>query len=172
MCARMGAVTGKGLSDLIRERFGLRWSAFTTLAFFLANTGITITEFIRIGAAAELFGIPRWLAVPPMALLIWWLVTHGSYGRVEKLFIVLSLVFLSYIVTVFIIGPDWNEIGRALVTPDLRQARDTAYLAALVALIGTTITPYMQLYVQSTVVEKGVTPSDYKYARLDAISGS
>ena len=95
MVARMGTVTGKGLNDLIRERFGLRWSAFATVAFFIANTATTITEFIGIGMAAELFGIPRWIAVPPMAVLVWWLVTQGSYNRVEKLFIALSLVFFS-----------------------------------------------------------------------------
>ena len=171
MCARMGAVTGKGLSDLIREQFGLRWSAFATLILFIANTGVTITEFVGIGAAAELFGIPRWLAVPPMAVLIWWLVTHGSYARVEKLFTLLTLAFFSYFVTVFLINPPWGEIGLAVVTPDLGRVTDSGYLATLVALIGTTITPYIQLYTQSSVVEKGVTPSNYKYERVDVIGG-
>ena len=172
MCARMGAVTGKGLSDLIRERFGLRWSAFATLAFFIANTGTVITEFVGIGAAAELFGIPRWLAVPPMALLLWWLVTKGSYDRVEKIFVLLSLVFLAYIVTAIYVHPPWGTIGHALIVPDLSKVRDAAYLSSLVALIGTTITPYMQLYAQSSIVEKGVTPSDYKYARVDVVTGA
>jgi Mn2+/Fe2+ NRAMP family transporter len=171
MCARMGAVTGKGLSDLIRERFGLRWSAFATVILFIANTGVTITEFVGIGAAAELFGIPRWLAVPPMAVLVWWLVTKGSYARVEKLFTLLTLAFFSYFVTVFLINPPWGEIGRAMVTPDLGRVGDSGYLATLVALIGTTITPYIQLYTQSSVVEKGVTPADYKYERVDVIGG-
>jgi NRAMP (natural resistance-associated macrophage protein)-like metal ion transporter len=172
MCARMGAVTGKGLSDLIRERFGLRWSAFATLILFVANTGTTITEFVGIGAAAELFGIPRWLAVPPMALLIWWLVTKGSYARVEKLFILLAMVFLSYVATVIIINPPWAAIGQALVTPDFSRLTAAGYLPNLVALIGTTITPYMQLYVQSSVVEKGVTPADYKYERAEVLGGT
>jgi Mn2+/Fe2+ NRAMP family transporter len=173
MCARMGAVTGKGLGDLIRERFGLRWSAFATLAFFVANAGTTITEFVGIGAAAELFGIPRWIAVPPMAALLWWLVTKGSYNRVEKLFIALSLVFFSYIISAFIIPHiSWLEIGHSLITPDLTRLGEAGYLSVLVALIGTTITPYMQLYVTSSVVEKGVTPADYKYERVDVISGS
>jgi NRAMP (natural resistance-associated macrophage protein)-like metal ion transporter len=172
MCARMGAVTGKGLSDLIRERFGLRWSAFATLILFIANTGTTITEFVGIGAAAELFGIPRWLAVPPMALLIWWLVTKGSYARVEKLFILLAMVFLSYVATVVIINPPWGTIGQALVTPDFSRFGAAGYLPNLVALIGTTITPYMQLYVQSSVVEKGVTPADYKYERAEVLGGT
>jgi len=173
MCARMGAVTGKGLSDLIRERFGLRWATFATLALLIANTGTTITEFVGIGAAAELFGIPRWLAVPPMAALLWWLVTKGSYNRVEKLFIALSLVFFSYIISSFIIPHiSWATIGQSLITPDLSKIGDAGYLSVLVALIGTTITPYMQLYVTSSVVEKGVTPADYKYERVDVISGS
>ncbi len=172
MCARMGAVTGKGLSDLIRERFGLRWSAFATLILFIANTGTTITEFVGIGAAAELFGIPRWLAVPPMALLVWWLVTKGSYARVEKLFILLAMVFLSYVATVLVIDPPWAAIGHALVTPDFSRISDAGYLPTLVALIGTTITPYMQLYVQSSVVEKGVTPADYKYERAEVLGGT
>ncbi|HMA34347.1 MAG TPA: Nramp family divalent metal transporter [Chloroflexia bacterium] len=171
MCARMGAVTGKGLADLIREQFGLRWAAFATLVFFVANTGVTITEFVGLGAAAELFGIPRWLAVPPLAVLVWWLVTQGSYARVEKLFIALSLVFLSYVVTVFIIQPNWGTIGHALVIPDLTQLGAMGYLSTLVALIGTTITPYMQLYQQASVVEKGVTPSRYPYERFDVIIG-
>jgi NRAMP (natural resistance-associated macrophage protein)-like metal ion transporter len=172
MCARMGAVTGKGLNDLIRERFGLRWSAFASLTFFIANTATTITEFVGIGAAAELFGIPRWIAVPPMAVLIWWLITGGSYSRVEKLFIALSLVFFSYIITVFIIHPDWGAIGHGLLVPDLGRIGEAGYLTTLVALIGTTITPYMQLYAQASVVEKGVTPSDYKYERFDIVVGS
>ena len=171
MCARMGAVTGKGLSDLIREQFGLRWSAFATLILLAANTGVTITEFVGIGAAADLFGIPRWLAVPPMALLLWVLITQGSYARVEKLFIALTLVFISYIVTVIIINPPWGVIGQALITPDLSKLTTAGYLPTVVALIGTTITPYIQLYTQSSVVEKGVTPADYKYERVDVIGG-
>ena len=172
MCARMGAVTGKGLSDLIRERFGMRWSALVTLALFLGNSAIVITEFVGIGAAAELFGIPRWLAVPPMALLIWWLVTKGSYDRVEKIFVLLSLAFLAYIITAFIVQPPWGDIVHAMLVPDLSKVRDAAYLTSLVAVIGTTISPYMQLYAQSSIVEKGVTPADYKYERVDTITGA
>lgn len=169
MCARMGAVTGKGLSDLIRERFGLRWATFATLALLIANTGTTITEFVGIGAAAEIFGIPRWIAVPLMALLIWRLVTLGSYGRLEKIFLVMTAVFFSYVLAVFLAHPDWNTVLKSTVTPAFQL--DPSFLNFFVALIGTTITPYIQLYTQSSVVEKGVTPSDYRYERFEVIAG-
>jgi Mn2+/Fe2+ NRAMP family transporter len=171
MCARMGAVTGKGLGELIRERFGLRWAAFATLILFVANVGTTITEFVGIGAAAELFGLPRWLAVPPLAVLVWRLVTHGSYDRVQALFIGLSLVFLSYVVTVFLIGPDWGEIGRALVVPRLSELGAAGAVSTVVAMIGAAITPYVPLYTQAGVVEKRVTLATYKYERVDVIGG-
>src|SRR5690349_20508867 len=169
MCARMGAVTGKGLSDLIRERFGLRWATFATLALLIANGGTTITEFVGIGAAAEIFGIPRWIAVPLMALLIWRLVTLGSYGRLEKIFLVMTAVFFSYVLAVFLSHPDWNTVLKSTVTPTFQL--DPSFLNFFVALIGTTITPYIQLYTQSSVVEKGVTPSDYRYERFEVIIG-
>ncbi len=169
MCARMGAVTGKGLSDLIRERFGLRWATVATLALLIANGGTTITEFVGIGAAAEIFGIPRWIAVPLMALLIWRLVTLGSYGRLEKIFLVMTAVFFSYVLAVFLAHPDWNTVLKSTVTPTFHL--EPGFLNFFVALIGTTITPYIQLYTQSSVVEKGVTPSDYRYERFEVIVG-
>ncbi len=171
MCARMGAVTGKGLGELIRKRFGLRWAAFATLILFVANLGTTITEFIGLAAAAELFGLPRWLAVPPLAVLVWRLVTQGSYDRVQTLFIGLSLVFLSYVAAVFLIGPDWGAIGQALVVPRLGELGAAGAVASVVALIGAAITPYVPVYTQASVVEKGVTPADYKYERVDVIGG-
>jgi len=171
MCARMGAVTGKGLGELIRERFGLRWATVATLIFLVANLGTTITEFVGIGAAAELFGLPRWLAVPPLAVLVWRLVTHGSYDRVQTLFIGLSLVFLSYVGAVFLIGPDWGAIGRALVVPRLDALGAAGALSTVVAMIGAAITPYVPLYTQAGVVEKRVTPATYKYERVDVIGG-
>jgi Mn2+/Fe2+ NRAMP family transporter len=169
MCARMGAVTGKGLSDLIRERFGVRWATFATIALFVAGAGTTITEFVGIGAAAEIFGIPRWLAVPPMAFLIWRLVTRGSYGRLERIFLAMTAVFFSYVVAVFFAAPHWDEVARAAFAPNVKL--DPAFLNFFVALIGTTITPYIQLYTQASVVEKGVTPSDYPYERFEVIAG-
>ncbi len=169
MCARMGAVTGKGLSDLIREQFGAAWTLLAVLVLLVANTGITISEFVGIAAALDLFGIPSWLSVPPVALLVWWLVTKGSYRVVERIFMLMSLVFLSYIVAAFMARPNWGEVGRAFVTPSI--SFQPPVLLTLVALIGTTITPYMQLFVQSSVVEKGVTPRDYKYTRFDTVFG-
>jgi Mn2+/Fe2+ NRAMP family transporter len=169
MCARMGAVTGKGLSDLIREQFGASWAMLAVLVLLIANAGVTISEFVGIAAAADLFGIPGWLAVPPIALLVWWLVTSGSYRTVEKVFMLMSLVFFTYIIAAFLAKPDWGQVGTAIIQPKIDLA--PVALQALVALIGTTITPYMQLFVQSTVVEKGVTLSDYKYTRFDTVFG-
>jgi Mn2+/Fe2+ NRAMP family transporter len=169
MCARMGAVTGKGLMDLIREQFGVGWSMLAVLVILIANTGVTISEFVAIAAVAELLGLPGWLVVPPAAFLIWWLITQGSYKRVEKVFVAFALVFLSYVAAAFLAKPDWGQVGAAFFHPTI--SLEPTYLAALVALIGTTITPYIQLYEQSSVVEKGVTPRDYKYTRFDAIFG-
>lgn len=169
MCARMGAVTGKGLSDLIREQFGASWAMLAVLVLLIANAGVTISEFVGIAAAADLFGIPGWLAVPPIALVVWWLVTSGSYRTVEKVFMLMSLVFFTYIIAAFLAKPDWGQVGTAIIQPKIDLA--PVALQALVALIGTTITPYMQLFVQSTVVEKGVTLSDYKYTRFDTVFG-
>lgn len=170
MCARMGAVTGKGLSDLIRERFGVRWMALVMLALLIANGGITISEFLGIAAASELFGIPRFVAVPVAACAIWWLVVKGSYKRVERIFLLMSLVFLGYIVSAFLAKPVWGDIARATIRPSF--SFDAAYLFTFVAIVGTTISPYMQVYVQSSVVEKGVTAEDYALTRADVWTGT
>jgi NRAMP (natural resistance-associated macrophage protein)-like metal ion transporter len=117
MCARMGAVTGKGLSDLIRERFGVRWTALIMLSLLIANAGVTVSEFVGIAAAAELFGVSRFVAVPLAAILVWWLVAKGSYKKVEKAFLLMSLVFLGYIISAFLSRPDWSAVGVGLVKP-------------------------------------------------------
>ncbi|HKV08146.1 MAG TPA: Nramp family divalent metal transporter [Thermoanaerobaculia bacterium] len=170
MSARMGAVTGKGFSDLIRESFPLRTTALILLTLLVANAGIIASEFIGIAAGAELFGISRYIAVPVAAVLVWLLVTRGSYGWVEKIFLVLTLAFLSYVGAAFLARPDWGEVFAATVEP--RPRLEVGYLHILIALIGTTISPYMQLYVQSSVVEKGVTPEEYRYTRFDVIAGT
>jgi NRAMP (natural resistance-associated macrophage protein)-like metal ion transporter len=170
MCARMGAVTGKGLADLIRERFGVRWTAFVMLALLIANAGVTVSEFVGIAAATELFGIPRFLSVPISAVGIWWLVVKGSYQRVERAFLLMSLVFLGYIVSALLAKPDWSAVAVGLVKPSF--SFEYAYLFTFVAVVGTTISPYMQVYVQSSVVEKGVTPEDYGRTRLDVWIGT
>jgi NRAMP (natural resistance-associated macrophage protein)-like metal ion transporter len=170
MCARMGAVTGKGLSDLIREQFGVRWTTLVVLVLLVANAGVTISEFVGVAAAAQLFGIPGWIAVPPVALLIWWSITQGSYKVVERIFLLLSLILFSYVAAAFLAGPNWTEVGASFFTPSISLKPQD--LQVMVALIGTTITPYMQLFVQSSVVEKGVTPRDYKYSRFDTVFGA
>jgi NRAMP (natural resistance-associated macrophage protein)-like metal ion transporter len=170
MCARMGAVTGKGLADLIRERFGVRWTALVMLALLIANAGVTVSEFVGIAAATELFGVSRFLSVPLSAICIWWLVVKSSYQRVERVFLLMSLVFLGYIISAFLARPDWSAVAVGLVKPTL--SFDYAYLFTLVAVVGTTISPYMQVYVQSSVVEKGVTPEDYGRTKMDVWVGT
>ena len=170
MSARLGAVTGKGFSDLVRENFSLRATALILLTLFVANAGIIVSEFVGIAAAAELFGVSRYIAVPVAAVLVWLLITRGSYGRVEKIFLSLTLVFFAYIAAAFLAQPDWNAVLQQTIDPSIRWNAD--YMRLLIALIGTTISPYMQLYVQSSVVEKGVTPADYRYTRFDVIMGT
>jgi len=170
MCARMGAVTGKGLADLIRERFGVRWTAFVMLALLIANGGVTVSEFVGIAAATELFGVPRFISVPIAAISIWWLIVKGSYKRVERVFLLMTLVFLGYVVSAFLAEPEWGTVAAELVRP--RFSLDRAYLFTLVAIVGTTISPYMQVYVQSSVVEKGVTPEEYQRTRIDVWVGT
>jgi Mn2+/Fe2+ NRAMP family transporter len=170
MSARMGAVTGKGFSDLVRESFSLRGTAFLLLTLLIANSGIIVSEFIGIAAAAELFGVSRYIAVPLAAVLIWLLVTRGSYGRVERIFLFLTLAFLAYVGAAFLARPDWKAVLVATTHPRLHW--EPGYLQLLVALVGTTLSPYMQLFVQSSVVEKGVTPHDYHYTRFDVIVGT
>ncbi len=169
MCVRMGVVTGQGLADLIREQFGVRWTALIMLALVVANAGIIIAEFIGIAQAGELLGISRYITIPLSALAIWWLVVRGTTKSVERVFLLMSLVFLAYIFSAFMAKPDWLVVGKSIVTPSFHV--DSAYLFTVVALIGTTITPFMQIYVQSSVVEKGLDNEDLGMARADAILG-
>src|SRR6266478_5391390 len=170
MCARMGAVTGKGLSDLIRERFGVRWTAFVMLALLIANAGVTVSEFVGIAAAMELFGVPRFVSVPLSAFAIWWLVVKSSYQRVERVFLLMSLVFLGYIVSAFLAHPDWGTIAHELIRPKINLT--PGYLFTIVAVIGTTISPYMQVFIQSSVVDKRVTVDEYALTRADVWAGT
>ena len=170
MCARMGAVTGKGLADLIRERFGVRWTALIMLALLVANAGVTVSEFVGIAAATELFGISRFVTVPMAAIGIWWLIVKGSYKKVERAFLLMTLVFLGYIVSAFLSRPDWGAVAVGLVKPTFRF--EHAFLFTFVAVIATTISPYMQVYVQSSVVEKGVTIEDYVRTKIDVWVGT
>jgi Mn2+/Fe2+ NRAMP family transporter len=169
MCARMGAATGKGLSDLIRERFGVRGAAFAMLTLLLANILITISEFAGIAAACELFGIPKYITVPLAAIGIWFVITRGSYDRVEKIFLVMSFAFFTYPIAAILAHPNWLEVAHGFI-PSV-QLKST-YLLLLIGTVGTTITPYMQLFIQSSVAEKGVTMEHYKPERNETYLGS
>ena len=170
MCARLGAASGRGLLDLVRERFGIGWALVVVAVVLVANGGVVITEFVGIGAAAELFGISKYIAVPLAAAVIWYLVVGGSYSRVEKVFVAMALVFFTYPVAAFLGGPDWGAVARGALVPTLR--RDPGYLTLFVGLIGTTITPYMQLFQQSAIVEKGAGRRHYGEERVDAYAGA
>lgn len=170
MCVRMGVVTGQGLADLIREQFGVRWTAIVMSALLIANTGVIISEFVGIAQASELFGVPRFVTIPVAAVLIWWLVVKGSQKRVERVFLAMSFVFFSYVISTFLAKPDWSDVGAGFMKP--RVYSDTAYLFTVMALIGTTITPFMQVYVQSAVVEKGMDKEDLPLVRADVIFGT
>jgi NRAMP (natural resistance-associated macrophage protein)-like metal ion transporter len=174
MCARMGAITQKGLSDLIREEFGVRWTTFAMLTLLLANGGTIVSEFLGIKASIQvLAGTGTWLVylmVPLVAVGVWWLVLKGSYRRVEKVFLVMTLAFLTYIPAAFLARPDWGQVLHQTVIPTFSLSG--AYIAIFVATVGTTITPYMQVYVQSAVAEKGIRPKDYSYEIVDVYSSS
>lgn len=170
MCARLGSVTGMGFSDLVRENFGVRWTSFVVMALLLANFGTTFSEFIGIGAAAELLNVPRYLAVPLAAAVLWTLVVFGSYRLVERAFLAMSLVFLAYPIAAVLAHPGWGDVGRGLIEP--RVPGEIGGVEVVIAIIGTTITPYMQLFLQSSVAEKAVRPEDYIYQEADVVMGS
>jgi NRAMP (natural resistance-associated macrophage protein)-like metal ion transporter len=170
MCVRMGVVTGQGLADLIREQFGVRWTAFVMLALLIANTGVIISEFVGIAQASELLGVSRYIAIPLAGGLIWWLVVKGSQKRVERVFLAMSLVFFSYLISAFLAKPEWSQAAAGFIEPTF--SLETAYLFTVMALIGTTITPFMQVFVQSAVVEKGMDKDDLSLVRADVIVGT
>ena len=169
MCARMGAVTGKGLSDLIRESFGVRVTFYVMIALLLTNMGNSISEFAGIAASLEIFGISKYISVPISGVLVWLLVVKGSYKVVEKVFLVACLVYIAYPIAAFMAGPDWGVVIKATVTPTFQS--DSTYLMTMIGLVGTTIAPWMQFYQQSAVVEKGITAEQYNFTRLDVIIG-
>jgi NRAMP (natural resistance-associated macrophage protein)-like metal ion transporter len=170
MAARLGVVTGQGLSDLIRDRFGVRPTAFAMIVLLIANLANTVAEFSGAAAALELFGISRYIAVPIVALAIWALVIKASYKTVERVFLSVIVVFLAYIASAVLSHPDWGAVGKALVTPTLPA--NTAQLLLIVAVVGTTITPYMQFYLTSAVAEKGIGEDELPLEQADAIGGS
>jgi Mn2+/Fe2+ NRAMP family transporter len=170
MCARMGAVTGKGLSDLIREEFGLRWTFIAMAALLVANVAVTISEFAGIAASMEIFGISKYISVPIVAFLIWYLIVRGSFKVVERIFLGVCLIYVSYIFSGFLAKPDWALAFRHTVIPSMEF--DPGYIRIMIALIGTTVTPWMQFFLQSNIVEKGVSLKQYGYQRIDTIFGS
>ncbi|MBC8029027.1 MAG: Nramp family divalent metal transporter [Pyrinomonadaceae bacterium] len=170
MCARLGAATGRGLLDLIRERYGIAWALFAVSVVLIANGGVTISEFVGIGAAMELMGVSKYIAIPLGALLIWYLVIFGTYGRVEKILLLMTLVFFAYPVAAFMARPDWSAVAKGAFVPKFRS--DPAYIFLIVGLLGTTITPYIQIFQQSSLVEKGVARRHYGPERIDAYVGA
>ncbi len=173
MCARMGVVTGKGLSDLIREEFGLRITFVIMTLLVVVNFTNVVTEFSGIAGSMQLFHISKYVSVPVCAFIVWILVVKGDYKSVEKVFLVASVFYIAYIITGVLSGPDWHLAMIETVKLPPRSAwSDKSYVYMTVAVIGTTITPWMQFYLQSSIVEKGVTVRQYKASRLDVIVGS
>jgi Mn2+/Fe2+ NRAMP family transporter len=170
MCARLGAFTGKGLAALIREEFSLRLASFALFFLVVANVGLVVSEFAGIGAALELLGVSKFLSVPVAAVAIWALVMFGSYRYAERLFLVLSLVFVTYPIAAILGHPKWGQVGTDTVLPHFVGSK--AFILLGVALIGTTITPYMQLYVAAAVADKGIGPEEYRYERVDTVAGA
>ena len=170
MAARMGAVSGQGLGDLIRDDFGVRWTVLAMVVLLIANGSNVIAEFAGAAAALEIFGVSRWITVPLVAAGIWALVVFASYRVVERVFLSVAVVFVAYIVSAFVAGPDWGAVGRSLVTPSIDLAPHALLL--MVATVGTTVTPYMFFYLQSSVADKGLGPDELAFERADAILGA
>lgn len=169
MNARMGIVTKKGLADLIRENFGVKVTFFIFLGLIIADIGNTSTEFAGIAGSMNVFGVSKYISVPIGAILVWLLVVKGTYKSVEKIFLVFSVFLLSYIVSALLAHPHWNEIGASVIKPDIES--NVGYLTLVIGLIGTTIAPWMQFYMQSAVIEKGINIEDYKFELMDVIVG-
>jgi NRAMP (natural resistance-associated macrophage protein)-like metal ion transporter len=170
MAARMGAVTGRGLADLIRERFGVRISLLSMLTLLVANATTTVAEFAGVAGASEIFGIPRYVTVPIAAAAVFAIVVYGSYRRVERVLLLVSIVFVAYIVTGFVARPDWGAVAHGSLVPALHG--DLPYLTILIGLIGTTITPWMQFYLQASIVDKGLDEDDLRVERWDVYVAS
>jgi|WetSurSiteA1Bulk_404760.scaffolds.fasta_scaffold16645_2 NRAMP (natural resistance-associated macrophage protein)-like metal ion transporter len=169
MCARMGVVTGKGLADLIREYFGVKLTVILLLGIIVANLGTTTAEFAGIAASMEIFGVSKYISVPLAAALVWLVIVKGNYRSIEKIFLLASFVYVTYIISGLLLRPNWGFLFAQTITPTVRL--DSAYLFMIVGIVGTTIAPWMQFYLQSTMVEKGVKISEYKYAKWDVYIG-
>jgi Mn2+/Fe2+ NRAMP family transporter len=170
MAARLGAVTGHGLADLIRERYGVRTTTLVMLTLLLADFGNTMAEFSGLAAGGEIFGISKYILVPIGALAVWLLVVKGTFRSVERIFLTASAFYISYVISGVLAHPNWGEVLRATMTPSFSLHAD--YLLMLVGVVGTTIAPWMQFYLQSAVVEKRITVKEYGYTRADVFIGS
>ncbi|HKF40628.1 MAG TPA: Nramp family divalent metal transporter, partial [Candidatus Acidoferrum sp.] len=170
MCARMGVITGKGLSDLIREEFGFRSTFFVMITGFLVDLANVVAEFAGVAASAEIFGVSKYIAVPLAAVVVWLLVLKGNYRQVEVVFLIACVFYLTYLFSALLSHPDWVLAARMTVVPSIHF--DTGYLVTLTALVGTTIAPWQFFYLQAGFVEKKVGPRQYPQARLDVLFGS
>jgi NRAMP (natural resistance-associated macrophage protein)-like metal ion transporter len=170
MCSRMGVVTGKGLSDLIREKFGAKITFYLMVGMFLTNMGNVLSEFAGVAAGMEVFGVNKFISVPVSAFLVWWMVVKGTYKSVEKVFLVACVFYISYIITGIIVKPDWGQVFQQFLNPQL--SLQPSEMTMLIGLVGTTIAPWMQFYLQASIVEKGIKIEEYKFARFDVILGS
>lgn len=169
MTARLAVITGKGLADLIREQFGVRTTALAMLILFTANSAVTISEFVGVAAATESFGLSRYLSVPLAAVAVWWIVAHGNYKVAERIFIALSAVLGVYIISAFVVQPDWNQVLRGTLIPTIQPTAD--YVLLLIAIIGTTISPYMQFTLSATTLDKGIRPEEYRLVFWEVVLG-
>lgn len=169
MVARMGTVTGKGLADLIREKFGVKTTFYLMMGVLIANLANTVGEFAGVAAAGEVFGISKYISVPLCALLVWWLVAKGTYKTVEKVFLTACVFYVAYIISGVMEKPPWTEVLQITVTPSF--SFQPSYITMVIGIVGTTIAPWMQFYLQSSIVEKGIGVKDYKYSRLDVVIG-
>jgi NRAMP (natural resistance-associated macrophage protein)-like metal ion transporter len=169
MCSRMGAVTGKGLSDLIREEYGLRSTFLMMAVLVIVNLTNVMSEFAGIATSLELFHIPRWVSVPICAVAVWFLVVRANYQSVEKVFLFACVLYITYVISGFLVQPDWKAAAISSVRPVL--ALQPAYIYMLIGMVGTTIAPWMQFYLQAAVVEKGITAKEYAESRIEVIVG-
>jgi len=170
MVARMGVVTGKGLADLIRERFGVRITFWSMLLLLIANIATTVAEFAGIAGAMDIFGVSPFISVPVAAIAVWFLVIRGSYKYVERILLALCLIYVTYVASGFIVHPDWAQVFHQTVFPPIQL--NQGYLLTLVAVIGTTIAPWMQFYQQSAIADKGIKVAHLRYERLDTYVGA
>jgi NRAMP (natural resistance-associated macrophage protein)-like metal ion transporter len=170
MCARMGVVTGKGLSDLIREKFGAKITFYLMIGVFLTNMGNVFSEFAGLAAGMEIFGVNKFISVPIGAFLVWWMVVKGTYKSVEKAFLVACVFYVSYIITGIIVKPDWEHVFSQFAYPQL--SLHPSEMTMLIGVVGTTIAPWMQFYLQASIVEKGIKIEEYKFARFDVVMGA